>query len=139
MLAPTEAESAMRAAAIARITEVVTAIWPSAEVQVFGSFVTGARVLSPTLQIARVRVRACMHACMHMRVSLSGVYVRAQALVSGSLCRDACVHMPLTGRMCAFMCACARARVCACVCGWVCVCARALECWCLAAVISRAL
>ncbi len=42
-LAPTADEAAARAAAVARIASVVQAIWPSASVQVFGSFATGGR------------------------------------------------------------------------------------------------
>ncbi len=42
-LAPTADEAAARAAAVARVASVVQAIWPSASVQVFGSFATGGR------------------------------------------------------------------------------------------------
>ena len=40
-LAPSPPEQAARQAAIDRIEAVVTAIWPAAQVQVFGSFATG--------------------------------------------------------------------------------------------------
>ena len=40
-LAPSEEEHAQRQAAIDRVSEAVTAIWPSGEVKVFGSFATG--------------------------------------------------------------------------------------------------
>lgn len=40
-LEPTEAETAERSAATARVTAVIQAIWPEAVVQVFGSFATG--------------------------------------------------------------------------------------------------
>ncbi|KAI7844721.1 hypothetical protein COHA_001808 [Chlorella ohadii] len=40
-LAPSPAEAAARQAAIDRIEDVVTSIWPKARVQVFGSFATG--------------------------------------------------------------------------------------------------
>jgi DNA polymerase sigma len=43
-LAPSSEEQAQRQAAIDRIGEAVRAIWPSADVQVFGSFATGAPV-----------------------------------------------------------------------------------------------
>ena len=41
-LEPTPEETAGRYAAIARVTDVVQSLFPRAEVQVFGSFVTGA-------------------------------------------------------------------------------------------------
>ncbi len=41
-LAPSSRELASRQAALARVTDAVQSIWPSASVQVFGSFVTGA-------------------------------------------------------------------------------------------------
>jgi hypothetical protein len=39
---PAAEEAAQRQAAIDRVAEVVRSIWPSADVQVFGSFATGA-------------------------------------------------------------------------------------------------
>ena len=40
-LTPTSEEVSARSEAIARVTEIVQTTWPSAEVQIFGSFVTG--------------------------------------------------------------------------------------------------
>ena len=46
-LAPSTSELASRQAALGRVTDAVQSIWPSASVQVFGSFVTGARSSIP--------------------------------------------------------------------------------------------
>ena len=44
-LAPNAEEAAGRTAAVQRVAAVVQSIWPSAIVQVFGSFATGAHVV----------------------------------------------------------------------------------------------
>eukprot|EP00730_Choanoeca_flexa_P016790 TRINITY_DN8000_c1_g3_i1.p1 TRINITY_DN8000_c1_g3~~TRINITY_DN8000_c1_g3_i1.p1 ORF type:complete len:387 (+),score=63.97 TRINITY_DN8000_c1_g3_i1:127-1287(+) len=46
---PTEAEMTMRGEVVGRIVDVVTGIWPKAEVKVFGSFATG--LLLPTSDV----------------------------------------------------------------------------------------
>ncbi|KAK9822265.1 hypothetical protein WJX74_001011 [Apatococcus lobatus] len=56
VLEPTREEAAIRSAAVTRVTEVVQAIWPSAEVKLFGSFLTG--LYLPTSDIDLVVVNS---------------------------------------------------------------------------------
>ncbi|BDA44734.1 Terminal nucleotidyltransferase 4B [Coccomyxa sp. Obi] len=79
-LAPSSSELEARKAALARVTEAVQSIWPSATVQVFGSFVTGLYLPSSDMDIVVMDSK-----CGEIRPALKAV---ATALVRRNMAKN---------------------------------------------------
>ncbi|CAL8469529.1 g9070 [Coccomyxa elongata] len=79
-LAPSSSELEARKAALARVTEAVQSIWPSATVQIFGSFVTGLYLPSSDMDIVVMDSK-----CGEVRPALKAV---ATALVRRNMAKN---------------------------------------------------
>ena len=106
-LEPTAAEALERQEAVQRVSAVITGIWKSASVEIFGSFVTGVgrvgwqRLLSQLLGAGMRRVRQLSQICTKTACGLADImdwHSRCLGATVFSKARDACFGASTGGK-----------------------------------------